>query len=218
MSSFFPKAVVFDMDGLMFDTEAIAKKVWFEISAARNLACDDAFFLKFIGRRSQDSLKLLHEAYGADFPAEIFQREVSDGIKGWIAAHGAPQKPGLPELLARIDFLKLPRAVATSTRRDGAVKTLGAFASGFQAIVTGDEVTHGKPAPDIFLLAAKRLGVDPAECLALEDSELGVASAAAAGMKTIMVPDLIHPGEETLTRAWRILASLHEVQEHVFPG
>jgi HAD superfamily hydrolase (TIGR01509 family) len=217
MSSFVPKAVVFDMDGLMFDTEAVAKKVWFEVTASRGLPVDEAFFLKFIGRRSQDSLRLLHEAYGAGFAAEAFQQEVSARIKEWIVLNGAPQKPGLPELLDRLDALKLPRAVATSTRRDGALKTLGTFAGGFLAIVTGDEVVHGKPAPDIFLLAAERLGVNPADCLALEDSELGVAAAASAGMKTIMIPDLIHPGEETRARAWKVMASLHEVREQLFP-
>lgn len=208
---FFPKAVVFDMDGLMFDTERLCLEKWLQVSTEYKVESSGDFFKRFIGKRSSDSILLLAEAYGVDFPGEIFLQKVSELMKEHVVLQGAPRKPCLVELLDWLESRHLPKAVATSTRLEGARKSLGDLLPRFQAVVTGEQVIHGKPAPDIFLAAADRLRISPAHCLALEDSEHGVRSAAAAGMTVIMVPDLIEPTDEIRRLVHGVCGSLHEV-------
>jgi len=208
-----PKAVVFDMDGLMFDTEKLALEKWLHVSAHYKVESSRDFFKKFIGRRSSDSALLLAETYGIDFPSGLFLQKVSELMKEHVALLGAPHKPGLIELLDWLEDQNIPKAVATSTKLDGARKSLGDLWPRFHAIVTGEQVLLGKPAPDIFLAAADRLGVAPADCLGLEDSEFGVRSASAAEMMVIMVPDLIEPTTEIRTLVLGVCESLHEVLE-----
>lgn len=197
----------------MFDTEKLAMEKWFQVSLEYHVESSDGFFKKFIGKRSADSAVLLAETYGIDFPSEQFLHRVSELMKEHVTLLGAPHKPGLLELLDWLEAGKVPLAVATSTRLDGARKSLGDLQSRFQALVTGDQVVYGKPAPDIFLMAAERLGVSPRQCLALEDSDYGVRSAAAAGMTVIMVPDLIEPSDEVRGLVQGVCGSLHEVLE-----
>ena len=134
-----------------------------------------------------------------------------------IEREGIALKPGLIELLGWLEDAAIPRAVATSTRRSRAQAKLvrTQLCERFAALVGGDEIARGKPAPDIYLEAAARLGVAPAACVALEDSEPGIRAALAAGMMPIMVPDLAPPSAALLAHALPVFASLAEVRAHL---
>jgi HAD superfamily hydrolase (TIGR01509 family) len=134
-----------------------------------------------------------------------------------VAREGIALKTGLLEILDWLDRENVPRAVATSTRRARAVAKLAhaSLLERFDAVVGGDEVPRGKPAPDIYLEAAHRIGVAPSACIVLEDSEPGVLAAFAAGMRPIMVPDIAPPSPSLAARGVTVLASLHEVRAHL---
>ena len=201
--------VIFDMDGLMLDTEPI---YWQSMQqAARELGCrfDDEWYAAFIGRSIPVWRDTLIETFGADYPRFRSRRELWERH---VQKVGVPQKPGLNELLDQLEEDGIPKAIATSSSKPDALLCLGPLADRFDAIVTGDEVERGKPAPDIFLLAAQRLGLPPAHCLALEDSESGALAALAAGMSVILVPDL-KPLSGALSAQVDRVCSLHEAGE-----
>lgn len=195
----------------MLDTEPI---YWQSMQqAARELGCrfDNEWYAAFIGRSIPAWRDVLMQTFGADYPRfrsrrrELWERHIQE--------IGVPQKAGLNELLNQLQKDAVPKAIATSSSRPDALFCLGRLADRFDAIVTGDEVTQGKPAPDIFLLAAQRLALSPEHCLALEDSETGALAALAAGMSVILVPDLKPPSEEVSAQVDRVCSSLHEVRK-----
>ena len=187
-----PRAVIFDMDGLMLDTERLDRGLWQAAARRRGLDISDALYARLVGRRALDSERVLQEHFGPGLALDDIRAEV---LAHWRvhASSGLPRKAGLEPLLGTLERARIPLAVATSTARAKALVSLGPLARHFQALACGDEVVHGKPAPDIFLLAAQRLGFAPGECLALEDSPAGVAAAVAARMPVIMIPDLVQP-------------------------
>jgi HAD superfamily hydrolase (TIGR01509 family) len=207
------KAFIFDMDGLMLDTERIAERAWTMAMAERGYLYTSEINLKVIGRTLVDTKLIFGEVFGAGLPFdEIYQRKLrySNHI---ISQEGIPIKPGLVDLLAELKIRGYQVAVGSSTERETLIKKLSlvGLIDQFGVIVCGDEVESGKPAPDIFLEAARRLGVSPQACVVLEDSENGIKAAHAAGMVPIMVPDLKPPTEEMEGMAYRILNSLAEV-------
>ncbi len=205
-------AVVFDMDGLMFDTEAIYSRTSRQAAEALGFPFDEAFYrARFIGRRLVDSEAELIAHFGAAFPLQRY-RELSIAYLRAELARGAPQKPGLLGLLSALDDQRIPFSVATSTERDLALLTLGPLARRFRHVTTGDEVTRGKPAPDIFLLACARLRTEPARCVVLEDSSAGIRAAHAAGAIPVWVPDLQTPDARTQALAAAVCASLVDVK------
>jgi HAD superfamily hydrolase (TIGR01509 family) len=204
-----PAAVVFDMDGLMLDSERVERWAWRTACAARGYDFDDAFHLTLVGRRDADVRRDLEARFGASFPLVDVQAEAHALWLGRVREHGMPEKPGLAELLQAIDEIGLPKAVATSSIRPRVELSLGALALRFDAIVTGDEVREGKPEPEIYLTAAGRLGVRPGACLALEDSPAGQLAAARAGMVAVLIPDLVEPAVPPARRA----GSLFEVRD-----
>jgi HAD superfamily hydrolase (TIGR01509 family) len=202
------RAVVFDMDGLMLDTEVIFRSIWQKSAEDMGHVISDELFLTFIGSKDVDCELRLRELWG-EYSVETFRGRLEFHWRQYIAGNSIPLKPGLIEMLDYLDSLGLKKAVATSSKRESAVIKLGPLVARFDTLVTGDDVQRGKPAPDIFLLAAERLGVTSSECLALEDSYAGVEAATAASMYTIMVPDLLPPKEGTS----HVCQSLHEVLE-----
>lgn len=208
-----PEAVIFDMDGLMLDTEGPALRAWEQ--AARAIGCEFDLGLcrQMIGRTFVDCVALIRARHGSDYPVDQLTRVWATGYDAIVAAEGVALKPGLDEILDLLEERGIVRAVATSTRHERARAKLEAagLLHRFAALVGGDEVPNGKPAPDIFIMAAARLGVDARDCLVLEDSEPGMRAAAAAGMLPVMVPDLHPPSADLLTRCPLVFPSLSAV-------
>jgi len=208
-----PAAVIFDMDGLMLDTEPLAARAWGEAAAALGVDFDMTLAQAMIGRNFADCATMLRARYAAPYPFDALLGSWHTAYDAIVAREGLVLKPGLRELLEWLEAHAIPRAVATSTRRDRARIKLEhtGLLPRFQGLVGGDEVARGKPAPDIYLEAARRIGIDVATCVALEDSEPGIRAALAAGMTAIMVPDLHPPSPELEALDVEVLPSLREV-------
>jgi HAD superfamily hydrolase (TIGR01509 family) len=208
------RAVLLDMDGTLLDTE----KVYFESLIAALNACgftDDVAPLcrAMVGLPGPDCGRLLIDRYGDDFPlAEITKAFVASRDE-FIGA-GLPLKHGTIELLDALQAIECPFAIVTSSSRRTAHEhlTLAGIRSRFDTILTRDDVTRGKPSPDLYLLAAARLDVKPELCVAVEDSNHGVTAAHAAGAITIMVPDMVPPTEESRARCVAVLSDLNAVR------
>jgi HAD superfamily hydrolase (TIGR01509 family) len=212
-------ALVFDMDGLMLDTEPIYRASWQRAAAELGWEITDHGYEVFLGRRTEDAEAELARIFGPTFPIDRFHDR-------WpvlwhdIAAQGLTVKPGTRELLALGESHRVPLALATSTARPLALRTLGygGFSPDrFSVIVTGDEIAHGKPAPDIYLEAARRLGIVPDRCAAFEDSDAGTLAASRAGMLTFQVPDMKPPSPAAAAAAHHVLRSLSEAPALLTP-
>jgi HAD superfamily hydrolase (TIGR01509 family) len=207
-------AVIFDMDGLMLDTEPLYKAAWQQATAELGFVLDDECYANLIGLREEESEDELLKRFGEQFPLENFRRRWPAAFHARIEAGGIPVKPGLAELLDFVAARQLPCAIATSSHRGYADVSLrrAGLEGRFDVIVTGEVVARAKPAPDIYLEAARRLGAEPARCAALEDSDLGVLSARAAGMIPIAVPDLKPLSPTAAAAAFRIVKTLHDAR------
>jgi HAD superfamily hydrolase (TIGR01509 family) len=214
MHSFEPlQAIIFDLDGLMVDSESLAEWAWTQVLASYGHELDAQVFRDVLGLRVVDSARVMCQRYDLPITSEeaqaqrnrLFLEAVPTRLRACSGLH-----PLLDELAAR----DLPLGLATSGHRQYvnlALRTLG-LEDRFWAVATGDDVSRGKPAPDIYLLAAERLGMSPAHCLALEDSLLGAESALAARMACVVVPTKWTASLEFPT-ACRIFPSLNEVRE-----
>jgi HAD superfamily hydrolase (TIGR01509 family) len=206
-------AVLFDLDGLMVDSEPLAEWAWNQILARYGQRMDSETFRDILGLRVVDSARIVCQRFGLPIsPQEARAERERIFLKAVPARLCA--RPGLYPLLDELATRGLVLGIASSGRRDYvelAVRTLE-LEGRFQAIASGDDVTHGKPAPDIYLLAAERLGVSPARCLALEDSLMGAESARAAGMVCVVVPTR-WTASLAFPVACRVFCSLDEVRE-----
>ena len=211
------KAVVFDMDGLLVDSEII----YCEALTAQALAMGHVLPLdvmkRMIGHTWAGSAYVLTDHFGPAFDTDVMREKSVERFYDLAKAEIA-LKAGVLELLDHLDALGLPRAVATSSRRVDVEHHLGRIIGRFHAILAQGDYSQGKPHPEPYLKAAAALGVDPADCLALEDSHNGVRSASAAGMMTVMVPDMLDPTEEMHTLCVRIARDLHEVRGWLRPA
>lgn len=212
------RAVIFDMDGLMLDTEHIYRAAWQKAAGECGFEISDELYERFTGRPIPDCEALLLQVLTPRFPAlpahiDEFRERRRDAWMAHVQTHGITRKKGLHALLKYLEETGVRRSIATSTGREDAQMCLRDLAAHFEAMTNGPEVAHGKPAPDIFLLALERTGLSAKECLVLEDSEAGVQAAHAAGIRVIMVPDLKEPSDEARSRAWRVCADLDEVRE-----
>jgi len=211
------EVVIFDMDGLMLDTERLAPQAWHDAKEALGVDFDMSLLDAMVGRNYQDCRALILERHGASFPTDRLMDAWHVAYDAIVARDGIAIKHGLFDLLDWLEQAHIPKAVATSTRRSRAMAKLesAGLASRFAALVGGDEIARGKPAPDIFLRAAERLGVQPASCVVLEDSAPGIRAALAAGMTPIMVPDQHQPAPDILASGTLVLPSLAHVQVHL---
>lgn len=184
------KAIVFDMDGLMVDSEPLSQQAWDEYLRPYGHQLNEEIVQNIIGLRADVSTPVIKELFNLPEPVPtIISKRAA--IYSQIRANGVPTMPGLHALHAEIARRNIPWGVATSSPRAHAIEILQQL--GLQercrTIAAGDEVTHGKPSPDIYLLAAERLGIAPQECLALEDSGPGSQAAVNAGMTVIAIPN-----------------------------
>ena len=212
-----PSAVIFDMDGLLLDTEPLAARAWGEAACALGVEFDDALALALVGRNFVDCTTMIRARYAADYPVDALLARWHATYDGIVEREGLVLKPGVLELLDWLERHGIPRAVATSTRRERARSKLTAtgLLPRFRHLVGGDEVASGKPAPDIYLEAARRLDIGAGDCIALEDSDPGIRAALAARMIAIMVPDLRPPPKDLVALDLLVLPSLHDVLRHL---
>lgn len=211
-----PEAVIFDLDGLLFDTESLYQEAIMAAADDVGQQMTSAIFHSMIGRPWLQTRAFLVSHYGSSFPVDEFRAAWNRHFDVIVETRLAV-KPGVVELLDALDALALPRGIATSSSHKTVQHHLGAHDLGdrFHHIVASGDYAAGKPAPDPYLLAAERLGIEPQFCLALEDSHNGVRSAAAAGMMTIMVPDLLEATDEIRGLCTFVVRDLHMVRDLV---
>jgi HAD superfamily hydrolase (TIGR01509 family) len=206
-------AVIFDMDGLIFDTERPIRRVMMDAAIAMGFEMSEAFYQTMIGVPAAECDALVQAHFGVGFPLEAFNEIRRSGISRALDA-GVSIKPGAAELIGELYGRKMPLALATSSGRDYTEHHLGLadLRRFFSAVATRSDVSRGKPYPDLFLRAAGELQVAPGRCLVLEDSHNGVRAAHAAGCLPVMVPDLLEPTDEMRGLCVAIVRDLHEVR------
>lgn len=211
------RAVLFDMDGLMLDTERIALECWLETAEAVGwrLTTDDC--LAMVGLDQQGSEQALRARVGSGFPMQQVSDIAKQRYVARLRTEGIGLKPGLLPLLDSLSRREIPIAVATSSHHRLAHEKLelAGIRARFEVIVCGDQVPQGKPAPWVYLQAAERLGVETRHAIALEDSDIGLRAAHAAGIRCIVVPDLRQPASEHAGLAHAVLPSLVEAAHEV---
>lgn len=210
------KAVVFDMDGVIFDSEKLYIQCWQEVAGKYHISGIEEACYKCLGINSALTRKTMLEHFGESFPYDSYSKEVSALFHKQAEGGKLAKKPGIEELLVYLKEKGVKTAVASSTRKAVVLKELeeGGLLSYFDRIVGGDMVSRSKPEPDIFLKACENLNVDPEYAFAIEDSHNGIRSAHRAGMIPVMVPDLAEPIGEIEEISHIILPSLTEVKAY----
>lgn len=206
-------AVVFDMDGLLLDSERVSQEVLLKAADILGAPLTPEAAIKMVGRNAPSGYTYLTEIFGDEKAVAPFLEKTHELYEAEFESGRIPLKAGVLNLLDTLDELKIPRAIATSTRRHIAIRKLTKVdvVTRFDFIIGGDEVVNGKPAPDIYLKACSFLGAEPAHCIACEDSDFGIQAAFTAGLRPILVPDLLTPTEAMKQHAWKILPDLHQV-------
>jgi HAD superfamily hydrolase (TIGR01509 family) len=213
-----PAAIIFDMDGLLVDSERlwkIAETAWL---AERGKVYSEVKHAPFIGMALPEFIPNIKQTYELDDAVDVLLDELIGRVINIIQTDTVPQ-PGAIEMVEFVLQNNIPHAIASSSPLDVIHATLGTqdhWADGFKIRCSADEVDNGKPAPDVYLLAAERLGVDPTQCIALEDSRNGARSAVAAGMTCFAVPDLSHakPGDFVEVTP-HVFETLHDVRAQI---
>lgn len=209
------KAVIFDMDGVIFDSERAVYNGWLELAAKYNLADIEKIYMRCVGVNSERTRQIFIDYYGEDFPYDEYKAELSKDYHTKYDNGRLPMKPGIKELLISLKENQYKIAIASSTRTWLVEKQIedAGLRQYFDVIVGGDMVERSKPEPDIFLKAAELLGVLPQKAYVIEDSYNGIRAAFAGAMIPIMVPDLMEPDDEMKEKARYIFKDLYEVKE-----
>jgi len=214
------EAVIFDMDGLMLDTERLAISSLQRAGDIIGINLTEEMLIGAIGLNEEATNTFIEKKLAITIPTEKFTDAFYEDYEKTIAENGIPVKKGLTELIDFLEEKNIRRAVATSTKTDLALKKLElvGILNRFEVIIGGDQVLQGKPAPDLFLKAADELGIHVDNCLALEDSDNGAMSAYTAGISVIVIPDIKQPSPETANIALNIYDSLSEVHKYLQAG
>jgi len=204
------RAVVFDMDGVLIDSEPIIRAAAQIAAVEIECTVTDEFYASVLGLPGVQVEAAFLREFGADFPLADYRQRFERHYRAQVSTRGIAPKPGVPALLDELTARGIPIAVATSTRSGNAQDALAAagLLSRLPICVTGDQVSAGKPAPEIFLTAASRINVPATACIAVEDSEVGARAAVAAGMFTLLVPDLKPPGKALSDLVSEVLGSM----------
>ena len=211
------RAVLFDMDGLMFDTERLYGNAWQNAAKLQGFKISDEAILQIKGANKALVYKILKEDAGEGFDIDKGRETREEYITNHIKEHGITKKKGLGKLLIFLKENNIKTCLASSTKRKVALKYLkmADVYKYFDDFTCGDEIENGKPAPDIFLKASGKLGVDIKECLVLEDSINGIKGGLSAGARVIMVPDTIEPTDEIREKVDAIEPDLEAVIEWI---
>ena len=210
-------AVIFDMDGVIFDSERLVLVCWEKVSEKYGIQGIEEVFMPCIGTNAEKTKEVVLDHYGQDFPFEEFRKEASVLFHEDVNRNGLPVKKGVRELLVYLKEREIPTAVASSTRLEvvtGELKQAGLYEY-FKAVMGGDQLKRSKPEPDIYLMTCEKLGVNPGQAYAIEDSYNGIRSSYSAGMKPIMVPDMLPATEEMLQKSIVVLDDLLLVKDYL---
>jgi len=208
------QGVIFDMDGVLIDSEVLYQKAAIDAAKALGFELSEELLLLTVGTAADRTEQIIKQGMGENFPFAEYDYNLRQWLAAQMMAH-VPVKPGVRQLLTLLNDREIPLAVATSTGEEATHHHLNRsdLAPHFDAIITRDDVTYGKPHPEPYLLAAQRLEVEPEFCLAIEDSYNGVRSAHAAGMQTIMVPDMLAANAEIAGMCVAVMDNLYAVKK-----
>ena len=212
------KGALFDMDGLLFDTERVFQETWNEKAAEIGVVLDPEFKYQICGTSGDVAFRVVEHFYGVQ-DGKTLAEEVYDRVSAKMAV-SISEKPGMREILDLFKENGVKMAVASSTEYNAVCRILrtAGIESYFDAVISGRDLEHGKPAPDIFLAAAEAIGVPPEDCYVFEDSISGIIAGHAGGMSPIMIPDLLRPTEEVIPLCAGIYSSLTEAAEAIRNG
>ena len=207
------KAIIFDMDGLMIDSERVTFECYQERLKDMNLTMDEEFYKTLLGKPIKGIYQRFYDVYGNDFPIENVIQDVHQLMAERFETEGVPVKKGLVELLHYLKDNNYKTIVATSSNRDRVDKILAQakITEFFDDSICGDEVTKGKPNPEVFLISCQKLGVNVDEAIVLEDSEAGIQAAYSGNIDVICIPDMKYPEQEFEKMTTKILDSLDQV-------
>ena len=206
-------AVVFDMDGVMFDTESVCMKAWDTVGEEMGIGKAGYMVYKTLGMTAESAIKVLQNEFGVDFDARLFKQKGREFSYKYFDEFGVPEKPFHKEKLNYLKNKVNNLEVASSTSSDSVFHHLNEknITAYFDKVICGDMIKNSKPAPDIYLKACEELGENPANCIAIEDSKNGILSAKNADMNVIMIPDLWHGDDDTDKLLFAKLKSLGEI-------
>ena len=207
------KAIIFDMDGLMIDSERVTFECYQERLKDMNLTMDEEFYKTLLGKPIKGIYQRFYDVYGNDFPIQNVIQDVHQLMAERFETEGVPVKKGLVELLHYLKDNNYKTIVATSSNRDRVDKILAQakITEFFDDSICGDEVTKGKPNPEVFLKSCQKLGVNVEEAIVLEDSEAGIQASYDANIKVICIPDMKYPEKQYEEKTFKILKDLTEV-------
>lgn len=208
------KAIIFDMDGVILDSESICDVVWEMTAREKGLEGSSEVINLCRGTNKNDTIQILKNFYGQNFDAEYFLNRSSELFHEVENTKGVPLMPYAKETLEALKG-KFRIALASSTRVTTVRRQLGAhnLLPFFETMTTGEMVEHSKPDPEIYLMACRSLGLEPEECVAVEDSFNGIKSAHAAGMKCCMIPDKVQPTDEIRAMCDWVCGDLWEMKK-----
>ena len=211
------QAVIFDMDGVIFDSERLVIECWEVIAAKHNIPDIVEICMRVQGNNREETGKRFREKYGRDFPYEMYKKEVTALFRDRYGEGRLPLKPGVVKILEELKRNNIPLALASSTRSDIVKLEMeeANLLSYFDVVLGGDMVPRSKPEPDIFLAAAAALQAEPKCCYVLEDSHNGIRAAYRAGMHPVMVPDMQQPTEEIRGIAEAVVKNLLAALEYL---
>lgn len=209
------KAVVFDMDSVIFDTERAVIEVWKEVAKECGIPDIELFCIECLGTNAVETKAKFLKRYGDKYPYDEIRALKTGRVRERFSKGLIDTKKGAKDLLIELKRNGIKVALASSTREEAVREelTIAGLIDFFDVIVTGDKVSNSKPAPDIFILACEKLGVKPCDAIGIEDSFNGIRSSHAAGLFTIMVPDILQPDSEIKTLADMIMQNLCEVSD-----
>lgn len=193
------RGILFDMDGLVLDSEVLYTRFWREAAHSLGYPMTEAQSLGMRSLGKNLGQPYLESLFGPSVDYTTLRNQRIERMNAWVQIHGIPPKPGIFELLDYLEANGIAAAITSSSPMESIEKHLSAvnLKHRFQKLCSGHDIPNTKPAPDIYLLGARELGLKPEECLALEDSPTGILSAYRAGCLSVMIPDLDQPGEDT---------------------